>query len=254
MIKQLWQFPAVIGGTALLTFCGVSALQASINAPLHAFGAVVEAARASTSASVSPTLVAAPPVQKLGGGAQATPGSPQIQAAAAAPTSRVPQAAPAPAPLPVAAPAAPHDDQGSQSAQGGGSAQGNQGQGDQGQNNQGKGTAGQGGQGQGSQSQVDQSQGDQGQGNSWGAGNGQSTTVTLGWGSASGAGQASGQQGRELTQASSTGSQSANAQGQLASELNRWLGLVDPNDSKGAQGASSGGTGKSGAGSQNSQQ
>lgn len=59
VIKRLWQFPAVIGGTALLTFCGVSALQASMNGPLHAFGASVEAARASASASAAALAVAA---------------------------------------------------------------------------------------------------------------------------------------------------------------------------------------------------
>jgi hypothetical protein len=59
VIKRLWQFPAVIGGTAVLTFCGVSLLQAGMNGPLHAFGASVEAARASASASAAAQAIAA---------------------------------------------------------------------------------------------------------------------------------------------------------------------------------------------------
>ncbi|HKU11009.1 MAG TPA: hypothetical protein VJQ61_07255 [Sinomonas sp.] len=43
----------------MLTFCGVSFLQAGVNGPLHAFGATVEAARASASASAAAQAIAA---------------------------------------------------------------------------------------------------------------------------------------------------------------------------------------------------
>lgn len=83
MIKRLWQFPAVIGGTAVLTFCGVSSLQASMNGPLHAFGATVEAARASASASAAAQpIAAAAPVYRTSDG-EAASASPAVQAAGA---------------------------------------------------------------------------------------------------------------------------------------------------------------------------
>ncbi|WP_171042435.1 hypothetical protein [Sinomonas gamaensis] len=43
----------------MLTFCGVSLLQAGVNGPLHAFGASVQAARASASASAAAQAIAA---------------------------------------------------------------------------------------------------------------------------------------------------------------------------------------------------
>ncbi|MDQ4504513.1 hypothetical protein [Sinomonas sp. ASV322] len=86
MIKRLWQFPAVIGGTAVLTFCGVSALQASINGPLHSYGVAVEAARSSASASAAIVALAAatPSVRPNDDGAAAPQG---LQAAMATQTS-----------------------------------------------------------------------------------------------------------------------------------------------------------------------
>ncbi|MGN6751452.1 MAG: hypothetical protein ACTHJJ_02745, partial [Intrasporangium sp.] len=50
MKRLLWQLPAVIGGTAALTFFGVSALQAAMNEPLQEHGAIVRAERAVASA------------------------------------------------------------------------------------------------------------------------------------------------------------------------------------------------------------
>jgi hypothetical protein len=83
VIKRLWQFPAVIGGTAVLTFCGVSSLQASMNGPLHAFGASVEAARASASTGAAAQPIAAgAPVYRTSDGEAASATS-TVQAAGA---------------------------------------------------------------------------------------------------------------------------------------------------------------------------
>ena len=49
MKKMLWQLPAVISGTAVLTFSGVSVLQAAVNGPLQERGAIVLAERAGAS-------------------------------------------------------------------------------------------------------------------------------------------------------------------------------------------------------------
>lgn len=46
MKKMLWQLPAVISGTAALTFSGVTVLQAAVNGPLQERGAIVLAERA----------------------------------------------------------------------------------------------------------------------------------------------------------------------------------------------------------------
>lgn len=107
MIKRLWQFPAVIGGTAVLTFCGVSFLQAGVNGPLHAFGATVEAARASASASAAAQAIAAgTPVHREA--SSESPLAPStIQAAGSVPSAVVP--------APVADPEA--DDGGASDAQ-----------------------------------------------------------------------------------------------------------------------------------------
>ena len=51
MKKLMWQLPAVVGGTAVLTFCGVTTLQAAMNGPLQQYGATVQSARASASAA-----------------------------------------------------------------------------------------------------------------------------------------------------------------------------------------------------------
>lgn len=46
MKRLLWQLPAVISGTAALTFLGVSTLQATVNAPLQEHAALVRSERA----------------------------------------------------------------------------------------------------------------------------------------------------------------------------------------------------------------
>jgi hypothetical protein len=99
VIKRLWQFPAVIGGTAVLTFCGVSSLQAGMNGPLRAFGASIEAARASASASASAEAIAAgsPVYRSSGGAVESTPSAVQAAGAVASPP-QVSATAPAPGP------------------------------------------------------------------------------------------------------------------------------------------------------------
>jgi hypothetical protein len=66
MKKMLWQLPAVISGTAVLTFCGVTVLQAAMNGPLQERGAIVLAERAIASERAQ---AAAQPRPSAGSGA-----------------------------------------------------------------------------------------------------------------------------------------------------------------------------------------
>lgn len=105
MKRMVWQLPAVIGGTAVLTFCGVSTLQAAMNAPLQEYGASVQSARAS--AAALPEAVGAAPAAPPSSDA-AAPAAP-----APAPTSAPTTVQPAAEPIDSACGGGPCGDPGS---------------------------------------------------------------------------------------------------------------------------------------------
>lgn len=118
MKRLLWQLPAVVGGTAVLTFCGVTTLQAAMNGPLQQYGATIQLARASASAAAVQARAAspAPTVPSTAGDVEAVALPPL--AACADPLCGNPAAVvlqPAPAPT-APADAVPADDPGADEA------------------------------------------------------------------------------------------------------------------------------------------
>jgi hypothetical protein len=107
MKKMLWQLPAVIGGTAVLTFAGVTVLQAAVNGPLQERGEIVMAeraiasqraelaARATPTARVSAAGTTKPKAAQTATASSATPapGAAGSSAPGAAPQARTPAAA-----------------------------------------------------------------------------------------------------------------------------------------------------------------